>query len=84
SDAKVALEFADELMNARDKADQFKSWFNDEKSPVRVLANDEHSREIRSMAEQLKRSWNKLNADAERVGTPILDHKTLTRAEALW
>lgn len=84
SDAKVALEFADELMNARDKIDQFKSWFNDEKSPVRVLANDEHSREIRSTAEDLKRSWNKLNADAERVGTPILDHKTLARAEALW
>ena len=84
SDAKVALEFADELMNARDKIDQFKSWFNDEKSPVRVLANDEHSREIRSAAEELKRSWNKLNADAERVGTPILDHKTLARAEALW
>lgn len=84
SDAKVALEFADELMNARDKIDQFKSWFNDEKSPVRVLANDEHSREIRSTAEDLKRSWNKLNADAERVGTPILDHKTLSRAEALW
>lgn len=84
SDAKVALEFADELMNARDKIDQFKSWFNDKDSPVRVLANDEHSREIRSTAEQLKRSWNKLNADAERVGTPILDHKTLARAEALW
>ena len=84
SDAKVALEFADELMNARDKIDQFKSWFNDEKSPVRVLANDEHAREIRGTAEELKRSWNKLNADAERVGTPILDHKTLARAEALW
>ena len=84
SDAKIALEFADELINARDKVDQFKSWFNDKDSPVRVLANDEHSREIRRTAEQLKRSWNKLNADAERVGTPILDHKTLSRAEALW
>ena len=32
----------------------------------------------------MQKSWTNLNREAERVGTPILDDKTLRRVESLW
>lgn len=84
SKSRIALNFADELMDAQKQVSQNKEWFGRDESPLSVLSSEERADKIKALADDLQKSWTNLNREAERVGTPILDDKTLRRVESLW
>ena len=84
SKSRIALNFVDELMDAQKQVSQNKEWFGSDESPLSVLSSEERADKIKALADDLQKSWTNLNREAERVGTPILDDKTLRRVEALW
>ena len=84
SKSRIALNFVDELMDAQKQVSQNKEWFGSDESPLSVLSSEERADKIKALADDLQKSWTNLNREAERVGTPILDDKTLRRVESLW
>ena len=81
SDNDLALRFSSALMEARNVLSQRQKLINSGSMTDIAQVNAD---ELRALAKSLNDQWDKLNRDAEKVGTPLLNNGQLRRAESLW
>lgn len=81
SDNALALEFSGALMEARQILEECKELIDSDTSADIDYVG---KAKLRKRAVLLDQQWDRLNHEAEKVGTPLLDSGQLRRAESLW
>ena len=81
SNNELALEFSGALMEARQVLEECEGLIDSDTSADIDYVG---KAKLRKRAILLDRQWDRLNHEAEKVGTPLLDNGQLRRAESLW